>query len=54
MEFRLSRKSAPVTTESTPGRAAARETSMDLMPAWAWGLLKKTTWAILGRLMSPV
>src|SRR5215207_8040895 len=45
-------RSAPVTTATTPGSAAAAEVSMDAMRAWGTGLRRTAACSIRGRTMS--
>ena len=44
--------SADVITANTPGSASARLVSMDLMRAWACGLLRILPWSMPGSRMS--
>ena len=45
-------RSAEVTTALTPDNARALAASMDLITAWAWGLLSILPWRRPGMLMS--
>ncbi len=42
--------SSPVTTAITPGTAEAREASMPLILAWAYGLRRIAMWSMPGQL----
>ncbi len=46
--------SSPVTTATTPGAAAARVVSTELIFAWAYGLRRIAMCSIRGRTMSSM